>query len=80
MKLRQSRKNRKNQRKMTRRRQRGGATMKISSAIDKLQEIKKKYGDLDFYKVVYEYGDSNIEDVIEIYHSDQGGVNRAMLE
>jgi hypothetical protein len=74
-----SRKARKSGKKGTRR-QRGGATIKLSDAVKHLQDIQKKHGNLDVYRAVYERGESNLEDVKEIVVSDQGGWNKVLIE
>ncbi len=61
------------------RRQRGGATMKVSTAIQKLQAIQKKYGNLDFLRLENDHG-SYLVDIHDIYYSDQGGEEKALLE
>jgi hypothetical protein len=74
-KRRKTRRNRKSK-KATSRKQRGGATMTVKRAIKKLQDIEKKHGDLEFYRLDKSY----LEDIRDIYHSDRGGVDRAILE
>ena len=78
MPSRHSRKMKRTKRKSTRR-QRGGATMKISAAIKKLQDIQSKHGDLDFFRLENDHG-SYLEDIRSIYYSDQGGEEKALLE
>ena len=77
MKSRFSRKNRRSNRKSTRR-QRGGAAMKLGDAIKKLQAIEKKVGsDVELFRDV---GNNDLEDIRSIYHSDEGGWNKVIIE
>lgn len=78
MASRHTRKMKRTKRKSTRR-QRGGAVMKVSAAIQKLQAIQKEHGDLDFFRLDSNHG-SYLEDIRDIYYSDQGGEEKALLE
>ncbi len=64
----------------TTRRQKGGGTMKISYAILKLQEIQRAHGNLDFYRLRHEHGESDLVDIRKIYFDDEGGWKKAVIE
>jgi hypothetical protein len=62
------------------RKQRGGAEMKISSVIQKLQKIKEKKGDIPVYLSKYEGGESYLENIRDIDYSNKGGNTVVLIE